>query len=188
MSPRALDTHGAEHNLRRNRGRRVAVVGSGNWGTTFAKVLADAGCDVTIWARRAEVAAEIQTAKRNSQYLPGVNLPKTLQATTELDEALRGAQLVFLAVPSQQLRDTLHMLEPDLSRGSVLVSLVMASPERRSNDAEKRNGGARLSATELIADLKQEFGGKLVQVGGDATTGRGQVVLSFRGANGGGHG
>lgn len=124
MSPRALVTHGAEHNLRRNRGRRVAVVGSGNWGTTFAKVLADAGCDVTIWARRAEVAGEIQTAKRNSQYLPGVNLPKTLQATTELDEALHGAQLVFLAVPSQQLRDTLRMLEPGLSRGSVLVSLV----------------------------------------------------------------
>jgi len=71
---------------------------------------------------------------------------------------------------------------------SVLVSLVMASPERRSNDAEKGNGGARLSATDLLADLRQEFGGKLVQVGGDATTGRGQVVLSFRGPNGGSHG
>ena len=109
---------------KRNRGRKVAVIGAGSWGTTFAKVLADAGCDVTIWARRPEVAQEIQIAKRNSEYLPGVNLPKSLQATNELDRALRGAKLVFLAVPSQSLRENLRELEPHLERGSVLVSLV----------------------------------------------------------------
>ena len=111
-------------NPKRNRGRKVAVIGAGSWGTTFAKVLADAGCDVTIWARRPEVAQEIQVAKRNTQYLPGINLPKSLQATSEIDGALRGAKLVFLAVPSQSLRDTLLELEPHLERDSVLVSLV----------------------------------------------------------------
>lgn len=109
---------------KRNRGRKVAVVGAGSWGTTFAKVLADSGCDVTVWARRPEIAQEIQVAKRNSQYLPGVNLPKSLQATSELSRALRGAKLVFLAVPSQTLRENLIDLEPHLERGSVLVSLV----------------------------------------------------------------
>jgi glycerol-3-phosphate dehydrogenase (NAD(P)+) len=108
----------------RNRGRKVAVIGAGSWGTTFAKVLADAGCEVTIWARRPEIAQEIQIAKRNTQYLPSVNLPKSLQATSELDRALRGAKLVFLAVPSQSLRENLHQLEPHLARDSVLVSLV----------------------------------------------------------------
>jgi len=109
---------------RRNRGRKVAVVGAGSWGTTFAKVLADAGCTVTVWARRPEVAREIQVVKRNSQYLPGINLPKSLQATSDLDRALRGAELVFLAVPSQSLRQSLIDLEPHLERRSVLVSLV----------------------------------------------------------------
>jgi len=109
---------------RRNRGRKVAVIGSGSWGTTFAKILCDAGCDTTIWARRPELAQEIQVAKRNSQYLPGINLPKRLRATDDLAEALREASLVFLAVPSQTLRQNLLDCEPYLDPRSVLVSLV----------------------------------------------------------------
>ena len=109
---------------KRNRGRKVAVVGAGSWGTTFAKVLCDAGCDVTVLARRPEQAQEIQVAKRNSQYLPGINLPKSLQATSDPATALRSAELVFLAVPSQTLRDNLIALEPYLARDAVLVSLV----------------------------------------------------------------
>ena len=109
---------------RRNRGRKVAVIGAGSWGTTVAKILCDAGCDVRIWARRPEVASEIQVAKRNSQYLSGINLPKQLQATSDLAAALKGARLVFLAVPSQTLRQNLLDIEPYLDRRSVLVSLV----------------------------------------------------------------
>lgn len=100
------------------------MIGSGSWGTTFAKVLCDAGSDVTMWARRAEVAEEIQVAKRNSQYLPGVNLPRTLQASSNLGDVVRGARLVFLAVPSQTLRQNLEDIEPYLGSRSILVSLV----------------------------------------------------------------
>lgn len=109
---------------KRNRGRKVAVVGAGSWGTTFAKVLSDAGCDATILARRQEQAQEIQVAKRNSQYLPGINLPKSLQATSDPARAITGAELVFLAVPSQTLRENLLVLEPYLDSRAVLVSLV----------------------------------------------------------------
>lgn len=120
----ATTTGKANSSVERNSGRKVAVIGAGSWGTTFAKVLADAGCDVTMWARRPEVANEIQVARRNSQYLPGINLPKSLHATDDLAVALRGARLVFLAVPSQTLRQNLIDLEPYLERTSVLVSLV----------------------------------------------------------------
>jgi len=54
---------------------RVAVFGAGSWGTAFAKVLADAGNDVTVWARRPELAAVINDEHRNEGYLPGVVLP-----------------------------------------------------------------------------------------------------------------
>lgn len=125
----------------RNRGRKVTVIGSGSWGTTFAKVLADAGCDVTVWGRRPEVTQEIQIAKRNSQYLPGINLPKSLQATSDLAAALAKSKMVFLAVPSQSLRENLLAIEPHLERGSVLVSLVKGV-ERSTN----------LRMSEVIAD------------------------------------
>lgn len=109
---------------RRNRGRKVAVIGAGSFGTTFAKILADAGNDVTIWARRHEVAHEIQVAKRNTQYLPSINLPKALKATAELETAMQGATLVFLAVPSRSFREMLINIEPYLARQAVVVSLI----------------------------------------------------------------
>ena len=81
-------------------GPRAAVVGSGSWGTTFGKILADGDAQVTMWARRPELAQEINEAKRNSRYLPGINLPRTMAATHELATALDGVDLVYLLVPS----------------------------------------------------------------------------------------
>ncbi|WP_240665746.1 NAD(P)H-dependent glycerol-3-phosphate dehydrogenase [Agromyces sp. LHK192] len=105
-------------------GRRVAVLGAGSWGTTFAKILADGGADVVIWARRPELAREIQEAKRNSDYLAGINLPISLRATSRLDLALAGAEQVYVSVPSQSLRDNLKLVVPHLGAQATVVSLM----------------------------------------------------------------
>lgn len=104
--------------------RRVAVLGAGSWGTTFAKILADGGSDVVMWARRAELAREITEAKRNSDYLPGINLPRTIRATPRIEEALEGADHVYLSIPSQSLRGNLEVITPFLTERTVLVSLM----------------------------------------------------------------
>ncbi|MHA6694156.1 NAD(P)H-dependent glycerol-3-phosphate dehydrogenase [Homoserinimonas sp. A520] len=104
--------------------RRVAVLGSGSWGTTFAKILADGGSDVALWARRPEVAKEISESKRNSDYLPGVNLPRSLWASHVIDEVLDGAQMVFIAVPSQTLRENLRTIRQLIPAASPVVSLM----------------------------------------------------------------
>ncbi|TFD78673.1 NAD(P)-dependent glycerol-3-phosphate dehydrogenase [Cryobacterium psychrophilum] len=105
-------------------GTRVAVLGAGSWGTTFAKILADGGADVVLWARRPELAREISEARRNSDYLAGINLPVGLRATARLDLALAGAEYVFVSVPSQSLRENLILAEPFLAPGAVIVSLM----------------------------------------------------------------
>jgi glycerol-3-phosphate dehydrogenase len=105
-------------------GTRVAVLGAGSWGTTFAKILADGGADVMLWARRPELAKEISEGRRNSDYLPGINLPVGLRATSRLDLALAGAQQVFVSVPSQSLRENLVVAEPYLAEGAIVVSLM----------------------------------------------------------------
>ncbi|MET4638480.1 NAD(P)H-dependent glycerol-3-phosphate dehydrogenase [Mycetocola sp. 2940] len=110
---------------------RVAVLGTGSWGTTFGKILADGGADVTMWARRPELAREIAKQHRNSDYLPGIQLPANLTATSNLADALRGAQQVFIAVPSQSLRDNLVAIRPFLEPDTIVVSL-MKGVERRS--------------------------------------------------------
>ncbi|GAA3594925.1 NAD(P)H-dependent glycerol-3-phosphate dehydrogenase [Klugiella xanthotipulae] len=110
----------------------MAVVGAGSWGTSFAKILGDAGSEVVMWARRPELAQEISIAKRNSDYLPGINLPLSVTATPDLAEAVSGASLVFLAVPSQSLRGQLPAIESSLNGDAALVSL-MKGVERGTN-------------------------------------------------------
>jgi glycerol-3-phosphate dehydrogenase (NAD(P)+) len=83
-----------------SRAPRAAVLGAGSWGTAFAKVLADAGTDVTIWARREAVAAAIRGYGTNPDYLPAVRLPERVTATTLAEEAIKDADVVVLAVPS----------------------------------------------------------------------------------------
>jgi len=108
---------------------RVAVLGAGSWGTTFAKVLADGGASVALWARRPELAREITQSRRNSDYLPGINLPRTLAASPRLDEVLHGAEQVYLSVPSQSLRENLRIVR-DLIPDDVPVVSLMKGVER----------------------------------------------------------
>lgn len=103
---------------------RVAVLGAGSWGTTFAKVLADGGADVLIWARRREVALEITETHRNSGYLPGINLPRNLRGHDSLERVLDGAEQVYLSVPSQSLRSNLASIRDILPPGVPVVSLM----------------------------------------------------------------
>jgi glycerol-3-phosphate dehydrogenase (NAD(P)+) len=103
---------------------RVAVLGAGNWGTTYAKVLVDAGNDVTLWARRAVVAETIEQTHVNPDYLPGIELPDRLRATHDAEQALRGAELVAIAVTSQSLRENLALWTPLLPPSAVLISLM----------------------------------------------------------------
>jgi glycerol-3-phosphate dehydrogenase (NAD(P)+) len=100
------------------------VLGTGSWGTAFAKVLADAGTDVVLWARRPELAAAVRDTHENPDYLPGIALPANLTATADPREAVDGAEFVVLAVPSQSLRDNLSGVADALAPGSVLVSLM----------------------------------------------------------------
>jgi len=100
------------------------VMGAGSWGTAFAKVLADSGTDVVLWARRAEVADGITRSRVNPDYLPDVVLPPNLAATHDAEEALRGADAVVLGVPSQTLRENLARWRPALPAGATLVSLA----------------------------------------------------------------
>ncbi|PZS26246.1 MAG: glycerol-3-phosphate dehydrogenase [Pseudonocardiales bacterium] len=103
---------------------RAAVLGAGSWGTAFGKVLADAGCDVTLWARRAGVADAIQATRCNPDYLDDIRLPDRLWATADAAAALDGADFVVLAVPSQTLRDNLTGWRSAIPAAATLVSLM----------------------------------------------------------------
>ena len=103
---------------------RAAVLGCGAWGTAYGKILADAGTDVVLWARREELARAVSDRHENPDYLPEIELPERMRATTDADEALDGADVVVLAVPSQTLRENLLRVASVIPSGAVLVSLM----------------------------------------------------------------
>ena len=102
----------------------VTVMGAGGWGTALSKVLADAGSQVTLWARRSEIAEQINTTRYNPAYLPGTLLPPSVRATADAEEALRGATTVLLGVPAQTMRANLAQWVGLLSQDATLISLA----------------------------------------------------------------
>jgi len=103
---------------------KVAVFGSGSWGTAFSLVLADAGNDVVMWSRREELSQAINTTRENGDYLPGIAIPEAITATHDPEEACADASIVVLAVPSQALRANLEHWSEHIPPAAVVMSLM----------------------------------------------------------------
>jgi glycerol-3-phosphate dehydrogenase (NAD(P)+) len=133
---------------------KAAVLGAGTWGTAFAKVLSDAGTEVTLWARRPELAQQINLAHQNGDYLPGIMLPESLYATHDAAAALVGAELVAFAIPSQTLRANLAEWVPSLPDGATLVSLmkgVELGTTKRMSEVIAEVAGAGLERIAVVS-------------------------------------
>jgi glycerol-3-phosphate dehydrogenase (NAD(P)+) len=102
----------------------VAVVGAGSWGTAFACVLAANHVPTLIWARRAELAREINYKHANQPYLPDIPLPTTLRATADVEEAVGPASVVVMAVPSHALREKMKEIGPLIPSDASVASLT----------------------------------------------------------------
>ena len=103
---------------------KIAVFSAGSWGTAFSLVLADAGNDVMLWGRREEVVEAINDRRENTDYLPGIELPPSVSASTDPEQVAAGAEVVVLTVPSQTLRANLAEWAPVLPPQATLVSLM----------------------------------------------------------------
>src|SRR5262249_50943632 len=122
-------------------------MGAGMWGTTFAQVLCDAGTPAVLWGRRPELTEAINQRHENPDYLPGITLTSALRATCDPVEALRGTDLVVLAVPAQTLRRNLAswaaLLPPDAPLVSVRRATEHGPHLRRSEVIPEVPGAGR---------------------------------------------
>ncbi len=110
---------------------RVAVLGAGSWGTALASVLARNGRDVRLWARRPDLADQINARSENAQYLPNIPLPEGINATSDLATSLKGAEAVLMVTPSSTLRHMCQAMRPHLPEGAP-IALACKGVERRS--------------------------------------------------------
>lgn len=107
---------------------RVAVLGAGSWGTTVA-ALASRNAPTVLWSRRAEVAEEINAQHTNTRYLGTHRLGEDLRATSSLEEAVRGADVVVMGVPSHGFRDTLEQVAKHIRARAPVISLAKGLEE-----------------------------------------------------------
>ena len=120
---------------------RVAVIGAGSWGTTVAH-LAAANAETVLWARRGEVAEEVTRRHTNERYLPGFALHPELVATDSLAEAVSGADVLVMGVPSHGFRDTLGQVSEHLRPWVPVLSLTKGLEQ-----------GSRLRMTEVVGEV-----------------------------------
>lgn len=91
---------------------KIAILGSGAWGTTLGKVLTEAGHSVTIWGIEEDVIEQIETQHIQPSRLPDVLLPKNLHATSQIEEAVKDADFIIVAIAAQYARSALESLLP----------------------------------------------------------------------------
>ncbi len=124
---------------------KVAVVGAGAWGTTLAWMLGQRGGQLTLWARRPQLAEQIQEQRHNESYLPGVSLPSSVTVTADMATAVSDAEVVIVAVPSHGFREVMRQAAEYVMPEAVVVSATKGL---------ERDSGMRMS--EILAE---ELGG-----------------------------
>lgn len=100
----------------------VGVIGSGAWGTTLARLLANKGIETTLWEHHPERARMLQEQRENTMFLPGLRFPETLQVTSHIEQVTRDKEMLLLVTPSQRLRENLRLLAPTLGTETLLVT------------------------------------------------------------------
>jgi glycerol-3-phosphate dehydrogenase (NAD(P)+) len=166
-------------------GERIGVIGAGAWGTALAKVLAECGHDVSIWCNEEETAEDINTARRNQRFLPGVALPPGIRAGLDPVAVASGMSVLILAVPSPYLLGVARRLlaSPNVLDGECLIVVVTKGfvPSPR---------GPRLIVETLEDYLPGLYRGSIVYLSGpshaeEVSRGRitGLVAASLNGRN-----
>src|SRR5438067_3213732 len=128
---------------------RVAVIGAGSWGTAVAAITTR-NADTMLWARRPELADAITSTHRNPNYLADYVLPESLVATSSLAEALDGAGVVVMGVPSHGFRSVLEEAAPFVAGDAQIISLTKGVEQ-----------GSLKRMTEVVADLLPNAAGVL---------------------------
>ncbi len=100
---------------------KITMVGAGGWGTAMVLLLAAGNPDVWLYCRNADTAARLKETRINEAYLPGVHIPEAVKITSDLEEAVRGADCVIICTPSMAVENTAASFAPWLKKGATVV-------------------------------------------------------------------
>lgn len=133
--------------------RQVAVIGGGTWGTALSQVLADNGHGVRVWDLSADVLAKMRAERRHPK-LPGVELPASVKFIDDFEQAVRGAQMIVVVVPSPAMRATFRRLHDLAGGGAMNRSIVVCT---KGMDSERRQTFSQLAQEEFGQGVEEMY-------------------------------
>jgi glycerol-3-phosphate dehydrogenase (NAD(P)+) len=143
--------------------KQVGVLGAGSWGTTLAVLLANKRIKTVLWARDQELAKQIRKSHENKSYLPGIELPSTLEITSDIAKAVSNKEIILFVVPSHGLREVAKQIAMALSDFSQSPNLPYALVSA-SKGIENRS---LLTMTEIMKEvLPSRLSGRLAALSG----------------------
>lgn len=108
---------------------KISVIGAGSWGTAISKLLSTNGHEVTVWSIMEDEVRMLQEEREHKSKLPGVKLPESIVFTTDLEAAIKGRDLLVLAVPSPFTRSTAQKMAAYVEPGQVIVNVAKGIEE-----------------------------------------------------------
>ena len=165
---------------------KISVIGAGAWGTTIASLLAEKGLDTVIWALEEKTVFNINGARENTQYLPGIRLNTHLKAVKDMAEAAYGAEIIVFAIPSKFLRSSLQSAGDSIKKKSIILSLTKGiekdsfkTPSQIISEITDNNTVVALSGPNLSLEIAKGLPAASVAASKDAAAAKKvQEVLS----------
>lgn len=111
---------------------KIAVIGTGSWGTALAVHLAKNGLHVNFWGRNEEHLKELKISRNNSRYLPGISFPDKLEIHSSLKSSVQDVEEILLVVPSSGVRNTLEQIQPHITKSNNKIALASKGLEQDS--------------------------------------------------------
>ena len=135
--------------------KKIAILGSGSWGTALALTLSKKGYDVNIWARRSSLAEEINKNKENKQYLPGIILPDNIFCSSDLEEIINGAKYIVMSIPTHGIREVTGLIKDLIEEDAIII-----------NTSKGIEPGTLMLQHEIIEEELPEFYNRLAVLSG----------------------
>jgi len=102
--------------------RKITLLGGGSWGTALSKLLSENGHEVTVWLRDEEQCRTLSTERVNKKYLPKVQIPENIVFTSNIDEAVKNAEILLIVTPTQMIRSILKQISDEYKRDKIIIN------------------------------------------------------------------
>ena len=102
--------------------KNITLLGGGSWGTALSKLLSENGHNVTVWLRNEAQVRELTVNRVNERYLPKVRIPENIVFTSDINEAVKEAEILLLVIPTQMVRGVLRQIKDEYKDGKVIIN------------------------------------------------------------------